>query len=119
VDVAIHHDRVARSSPFPKAEISLSTDESASRLERIRAFRMLVQRLPEKGRVTFLLHEVHGLSSAEIARIGGTSVFMARARLIFARRELARMLLKEPGLVEYAKTFEEGMGAQEPRGSTK
>jgi RNA polymerase sigma-70 factor (ECF subfamily) len=106
VDVAIRRDGAASSV----AETGLEADKTSSRFLRSRAFRLLVHRLPEKRRVTFLLHEVHGLSSAEIARIVGTSVLAVHARLLSARRELARMLQEEPSLAEFAKIFQE----QEP-----
>jgi RNA polymerase sigma-70 factor, ECF subfamily len=111
VDVALHAraaSSVAQTLPSPHAaESLLPSDERASRFERVRAFRRLVNRLPEKRRVAFLLHDVYGLSSAEVAGILDTSILAVRARLLHARRELTGMLQQEPGLVAFAKALEE------------
>ena len=54
--------------------------------------------------MVFMLHELHGLSQWEVAEVVDTSVLVVRARLFWARRELATKLKQEPCLVEFATT---------------
>jgi DNA-directed RNA polymerase specialized sigma24 family protein len=72
-------------------------------VERQRAFRRVVQELAENGRVVFVLHELYGLPDTEIAEILDTSILVVRARLFWARRELARRLQQEPCLAGLAE----------------
>jgi RNA polymerase sigma-70 factor (ECF subfamily) len=84
----------------------LSPDEDVARLERMRAFRRVIDQLAEKKRTVFLLHELEGLSPAEISKIVGAPVLTVRTRLFYARRELAEMLKHEPTLAAFAQAFE-------------
>jgi RNA polymerase sigma-70 factor (ECF subfamily) len=86
----------------------LSPDEDVARLERMRAFRRVIDQLAEKKRTVFLLHELEGLAPAEISKIVGAPVLTVRTRLFYARRELAEMLKQEPTLAAFAKAFERG-----------
>jgi RNA polymerase sigma-70 factor (ECF subfamily) len=121
VNVVLMHRRAAKSRPqlvAPHADemhvdSRLSPDEDVARLERMRAFRRVVDQLAEKKRVVFLLHELEGLAPAEISKIVGAPVLTVRTRLFYARRELAEMLKHEPTLAAFAQAFERS-GADEP-----
>jgi RNA polymerase sigma-70 factor (ECF subfamily) len=114
------HRRAAKSRPQLVAphtdevhvDSRLSPDEDVARLERMRAFRRVIDQLAEKKRTVFLLHELEGLSPAEISKIVGAPVLTVRTRLFYARRELAEMLKQEPTLAAFAQAFERG-GAEE------
>lgn len=107
VNVVLMHRRSAKSRPVltPEApndvvadEHQLGPHEVAERGERLRAFQRLLGRLAEKKRIVFILHELEGLSPAEIAEIVGAPVLTVRTRLFYARRELEEMLPEEPSL---------------------
>lgn len=114
VNVVLMHKRAARSRPQlvhpqgdeTRADARLAPDEDAARLERMRAFRRLIERLAEKKRTVFLLHELEGLSPTEISKIVDAPVLTVRTRLFYARRELAEMLNDEPCLAGFAAAFE-------------
>lgn len=121
VNVALMHRRAAKSRPtlseaVPEDRVaSQSTpapDEDAERRERIRAFGRLLDRLGDKKRVVFVLHELEGVAPSEIAHIVGAPVLTVRTRLFYARRELEAMLGEEPTLaamrVGLTKTPEPG-----------
>ena len=75
----------------------------------MRAFQRLLARLADKKRVVFVLHELEGMSPAEIADIVGAPVLTVRTRLFYARRELEAMLAEEPSLANLqASVHEEG-----------
>jgi RNA polymerase sigma-70 factor (ECF subfamily) len=113
VNVVLMQRRAARSRPqlvAPQADESqadprLPPDEDVARLERMRAFRRVIDRLAEKKRTVFLLHELEGLSPTEISKIVGAPVLTVRTRLFYARRELSQMLKDEPTLASFAKAF--------------
>lgn len=73
-------------------------DEEAERNERVRAFRRLLDRLADKKRVVFVLHELEGMSPQEISDVVGAPVLTVRTRLFYARRELEAMMSDEPSL---------------------
>ena len=107
VNVVLMHRRSARSRPVLTEEIpgelvgdELQTlpDEDVERRERMRAFQRLLAKLADKKRVVFVLHELEGLSPAEIAEVVGAPVLTVRTRLFYARRELEAMLNEEPTL---------------------
>jgi RNA polymerase sigma-70 factor (ECF subfamily) len=114
VNVVLMHRRAARSRPQLVAphvdevhvDSRLAPDEDVARLERMRAFRRVIDQLAEKKRTVFLLHELEGLSPAEISKIVGAPVLTVRTRLFYARRELAEMLRHEPTLAAFAQAFE-------------
>jgi RNA polymerase sigma-70 factor (ECF subfamily) len=106
VNVVLMYRRAARSRPVfadeplpdgPELD-SVMPDEDAERRERMRAFGRLLDRLADKKRVVFVLHELEGMSPSEIARIVGAPVLTVRTRLFYARRELEQMLAEEPSL---------------------
>ena len=111
VNVVLMHRRAARSRPTfadePPAEPSLRSaeltpDEDAQRRERMRAFARLLDRLAEKKRLVFVLHELEGIAPSEIAKIVGAPVLTVRTRLFYARRELEAMFAEEPALASLA-----------------
>lgn len=116
VNVVLMARRAAKSRPTHDGVIDddaaqpdgVLPDEDASRRERLRAFQRCIDRLPEKKRVVFILHELEGLPAAEIASVVGAPVLTVRTRLFYARRELARFMNDEPALSSYAARFERG-----------
>jgi RNA polymerase sigma-70 factor (ECF subfamily) len=116
VNVVLMVRRAAKSRPVftgepsadQEADRGLLPDEGAARHARIDAFRRLLDRLPEKKRTVFVLHELEGLTPAEIAEIVDAPVLTVRTRLFYARRELAEMMRDEPVLAQLA----EELGAQ-------
>jgi RNA polymerase sigma-70 factor (ECF subfamily) len=114
VNVVLMHRRAARSRPLlvhPQADPTqvdphLQPDEDVARLERMRAFRRLLDRLAEKKRTVFVLHEIEGMSPADIAKIVDAPVLTVRTRLFYARREITEMLKEEPSLAAFARAFE-------------
>lgn len=111
VNVVLMHRRSARSRPVLTEELpgelvadegQTLPDEEVDRLERMRAFQRLLSRLADKKRVVFVLHELEGMSPAEIADVVGAPVLTVRTRLFYARRELEAMLAEEPTLAPLA-----------------
>jgi RNA polymerase sigma-70 factor (ECF subfamily) len=107
VNVVLMHRRSAKSrpvfadEPVPDSRVNAQTiqpDDDVARRERMRAFRRLLERLAEKKRVVFILHELEGMAPAEIAKIVGAPILTVRTRLFYARRELEAMLADEPSL---------------------
>jgi RNA polymerase sigma-70 factor (ECF subfamily) len=107
VNVVLMHRRAARSRPTYAEEQAQDTtaddervapDEDVDRRERVRAFSRLLDRLAEKKRIVFVLHELEGMAPAEIAKAVGAPVLTVRTRLFYARREIEAMLCDEPAL---------------------
>ncbi|MBK6463199.1 MAG: RNA polymerase sigma factor [Myxococcales bacterium] len=107
VNVVLMHRRAARSRPTYTEEApddlahdakQVLPDEAAARHERMRAFGRLLDRLADKKRIVFVLHELEGKAPAEIAEIVGAPVLTVRTRLFYARRELEAMWQDEPSL---------------------
>jgi RNA polymerase sigma-70 factor (ECF subfamily) len=119
VNVVLMHRRAQRSRPVyteePPAEVTpdpeiVPPDEDADRRERMRAFARLLDRLADKKRVVFVLHELEGVPPAEIAVIVGAPVLTVRTRLFYARRELETMLADEPSLAALKATLSKDGG---------
>jgi RNA polymerase sigma-70 factor (ECF subfamily) len=110
VNVVLMHRRAARSRPVlvtgTLAPLLLSgdalPDEQVARRSRVVAFRRLLDRLSDKKRTVFILHELEGLPPAEVAAIVGAPVLTVRTRLFYARRELLSMLRDDPELANLA-----------------
>jgi RNA polymerase sigma-70 factor (ECF subfamily) len=107
VNVVLMHRRAARSRPTyseePHADTTpddetVAPDVDVDRRERVRAFARIVERLADKKRVVFILHELEGVPPQEIAVIVGAPVLTVRTRLFYARREIEAMLTDEPVL---------------------
>jgi RNA polymerase sigma-70 factor, ECF subfamily len=116
INVVLMARRAAKSRPTHDGTLDddapqpdgVAPDEDVSRRERLRAFQRCIDKLPEKKRVVFILHELEGLPAAEIAAAVGAPVLTVRTRLFYARRELARFMRDEPSLSSYASRFERG-----------
>jgi RNA polymerase sigma-70 factor (ECF subfamily) len=123
INVVLMHKRAARSRPqlvHPQADdiqpdSRLPPDEDVARLERMRAFRRLIDRLADKKKMVFVLHELEGRSPAEISKIVEAPVLTVRTRLFYARRELCEMLKDEPSLVGLAQAFEKARAETEDK----
>ena len=110
VNVVLMARRAAQSRPTFAADPpddstrddGLWPDEDAARRLRLQAFQRCVDRLPEKKRTVFVLHELEGLPAAEIAEIVGAPVLTVRTRLFYARQELADLMRQEPTLAGLA-----------------
>jgi RNA polymerase sigma-70 factor, ECF subfamily len=111
VNVVLMVRRAARSRPVFSGELMsdhepdgrLLPDEDAARRARVTAFRRLLERLPDKKRTVFILHELEGKLPAEIAEIVDAPVLTVRTRLFYARRELAEMMREDPLLAQLAE----------------
>ena len=118
VNVVLMHRRAARSRPMfadePVGDIEqpreLLPDQDAERRERMRAFGRLLDRLADKKRIVFVLHELEGISPEEIGKIVGAPVLTVRTRLFYARRELEAMLGEEPTLAGLEVGFSKASG---------
>jgi RNA polymerase sigma-70 factor (ECF subfamily) len=123
VNVVLMHRRAARSRPVfadePLGEVlaqggDAGPDEDVERRERVRAFGRLLDRLADKKRIVFVLHELEGISPSEIAKIVGAPILTVRTRLFYARREIEAMLGEEPSLaglqLRFSKVSGEGEG---------
>lgn len=109
VNIVLMHRRAQRSRPHLVEESArqvpidnLEPDEDAMRHERIRAFYAVLERLPEKKRTVFILHEIEGLHPKEIAQIVDSPALTVRTRLFYARREILQLLREEPALAPLA-----------------
>lgn len=106
LNVVLMHRRSAQSRPVlvgeqaaapPPAPEALPDEQVASRL-RIEALYRLLDRISEKKRTVFVLHDIQGIPPAEVATLVGAPVLTVRTRLFYARRELAALLGQEPAL---------------------
>jgi RNA polymerase sigma-70 factor, ECF subfamily len=121
VNVVLMHRRAARSRPVwtdaPESLVPADTqplpDEKLARQRRIAAFYRLLDRLSDKKRAVFVLHELEGLAPAEIGKIVEAPVLTVRTRLFYARRELLTMLREEPSLQVIAQELLPGL-AEDP-----
>ena len=120
VNVVLMHRRAARSRPVfadePLGEalvhgVEVPPDEDVERRERVRAFARLLDRLADKKRIVFVLHELEGISPTEIAKIVGAPVLTVRTRLFYARREIEAMLRDEPSLAGLEVRFSKASAA--------
>ena len=93
--VYVDNDAVVEAHPDTG---SLPPDADAERKARVRAFGRLLDRLSEKKRTVFILHELEGMSPQEIAGVVGVPVLTVRTRLFYARREIEELLKAEPTL---------------------
>jgi RNA polymerase sigma-70 factor (ECF subfamily) len=106
VNVVLMHRRANRSRPVlasedlapPAADPRPLPDEEVERSLRVAVLEQLMERLSEKKRTVFVLHELQGLSPLEIAEIVGAPVLTVRTRLFYARRELMSLIAHEPVL---------------------
>lgn len=78
-----------------------SPQQSLERREMMATVYRVLDQLSPKKRVVFVLHEMLGLDSKEIAEQLGTNVLTVRTRLHYARKEFYQLIL-ETGLFEGA-----------------
>jgi len=106
VNVVLMHRRAARSRPVLQAapddsfgaDVRDLPDDQLARARRIAAFYRLLDRMSDKKRAVFVLHELEGLAPSEVAKVVGAPVLTVRTRLFYARRELLELLREEPAL---------------------
>jgi len=117
VNVVLMHRRAAKSRPvFDEApehvgavDYHPGADEQVERERRVQAFHRLLDRLSDKKRLVFVLHELEGLPPGEIAKIVGSPVLTVRTRLFYARRELLALLAEEPSLAGLASELSQAV----------
>ncbi len=107
VNVVLMHRRAERSRPVLTEELApgsvedaraVQPDEEAFRRTRIGAFFDTLKEISEKKRVVFILHDLEGMTPAEIGEVVGAPVLTVRTRLFYARRELEEKMSKNPVL---------------------
>jgi RNA polymerase sigma-70 factor (ECF subfamily) len=111
VNVVLMQRRAAKSRPVLHeaaddafgADVHDLPDDQVARARRVSAFYRLLDRLSDKKRAVFVLHELEGLSPSEIAKIVSAPVLTVRTRLFYARRELLALLRDEPALEVVAR----------------
>ncbi len=114
VNVVLMQRRRAKSRPsFANEEAGrnepddgLLPDQDLARQRRIQAFHRLLDQLSEKKRNVFVLHEIEGMSPAEIAELVDCPVLTVRTRLFYARKELTEMMRNEPALAALVAEME-------------
>lgn len=110
VNVVLMNRRAARSRPVfshdglsdHEPDLGARPDDEAARRERLAAFRRVLEKLPEKKRTVFVLHEIEGLPPVEIATVVDAPVLTVRTRLFYARKEICELMREEPSLVGLA-----------------
>jgi RNA polymerase sigma-70 factor (ECF subfamily) len=110
VNVALMHRRAAKSRPVivaaPQEPLLLDEssppDEQLLRRRRIEALYRLLDRVSDKKRAVYVLHELEGMTPNEISKVVGAPVLTVRTRLFYARREVLAMLREEPALAAVA-----------------
>lgn len=119
VNVVLMQRRRARSRPVLRFEErpvereelgDIAPDEDLQRQRRMRAFRQLVDRLSEKKRTVFVLHELEGMAPVDIAKVVDCPILTVRTRLFYARKQLAELMLNDPLLGEFAEALSHGRG---------
>jgi RNA polymerase sigma-70 factor (ECF subfamily) len=106
VNVVLMQRRAARSRPVLHeaaddafgADLRDLPDDQVARARRVSAFYRLLDRLSDKKRAVFVLHELEGMAPSEIAKVVSAPVLTVRTRLFYARRELLALLREEPSL---------------------
>lgn len=93
------HEEAARHEPTEEP----SPDQVVARRRRVETFRGLLDKLSDKKRTVFVLHELEGMPPAEIADVVECPVLTVRTRLFYARKELAELMRNEPTLVGVAE----------------
>lgn len=106
INVVLMHRRSLRSRPtWTQSEVSAETqhpgllpDDEFVRKRNVTALYEQLEKLSEKKRTVFILHEIEGLSPAEIAKAVDAPVLTVRTRLFYARRELLELFRSDPYL---------------------
>jgi RNA polymerase sigma-70 factor (ECF subfamily) len=82
-------------------------DEQIAQRRQVRALCRILERLSEKKRTAYLLHDIDGLPPADIAQLVGAPVLTVRTRLFYARREIVGRMSEEPSLRALASWIEQ------------
>ncbi len=114
VNVVLMQRRRARSRPTytheeaarHESDDGLLPDQDLERRRRLAAFRGLLDKLSDKKRTVFVLHELEGMAPADIAEIVECPVLTVRTRLFYARRELTQLMQAEPSLAPVIRAQE-------------
>jgi RNA polymerase sigma-70 factor (ECF subfamily) len=122
VNVVLMQRRAARSRPVLQeasdetfgADARDLPDDQLARARRVAAFYRLLDRLSDKKRAVFVLHELEGMSPSEVAQVVGAPVLTVRTRLFYARRELLGMLRDEPTLEFVARELRQEASGDQP-----
>lgn len=124
VNVVLMTRRRARSRPTYTSEEAArhepadvpTPDQDVGRARRIEAFQRLLEKLSDKKRAVFVLHEIEGMPPEEIAAIVDCPVLTVRTRLFYARKELAQLMRGEPSLASLAELGERKTQRQREKG---
>jgi RNA polymerase sigma-70 factor, ECF subfamily len=81
--------------PSTDADARVLAREALARLQRC------LRKLPAKRRVAFVLCAIEGMTPQQAAEVAGTTSLVMRGRLLWARREIARMLKNDPYLASW------------------
>ena len=114
VNVVLMQRRAQRSRPqlVDASETAVTEDlgplpdEQIAQRRQVRALCRILERLSDKKRTTYLLHDIEGLPPADIARMVGAPVLTVRTRLFYARREIVGRMSEEPSLRALASWIE-------------
>ena len=93
--------------------VSADTESRLHAREALARLQRCLRKLPDKRRVAFVLCAIEGLTPSEAAEVAGTSAVVMRCRLLWARRELARMLEHDPYLAPYLEAAGAGSRSRE------
>jgi len=104
VNVAYQQIR-KRKKNLPPVDVNLFANELVSneadpekavrQMERARQLQEIIQQLPAKKRIVFMLHEVEGYTPQEIAEMLDCSKFTIKSRLFYARKEFNRLIRQQ------------------------
>lgn len=111
VNVVLMQRRAEKSRPVLTEELAspvedddaVLPDVDADRRTRVAAFFEVLESLGEKKRIVFVLHDLEGMSPADISTVVDAPVLTVRTRLFYARRELEERMRAHPllaGIVE-------------------
>lgn len=95
------HDSVSLESMPDLVDPEAAIDDRVMAREALARLQRCLRRLPAKRRIAFVLCAIEGLTAAEAAERAGTSALAMRCRLLWARREVARMLRGDPYLAAW------------------
>ena len=95
------HKEVALEAVPEPIDPEVAADERLLAREALGRLQRALRRLPAKRRLAFALCAIEGLTPSEAAELAGTTAVAMRCRLVWARRELARLLDHDPYLAPY------------------
>jgi RNA polymerase sigma-70 factor (ECF subfamily) len=104
VNIALQELRKNRKRPLPNSEShisSLAANPNTSPLNVLEEKELqsivyrILEKLPPKKRIVFIMHEIQGIPAAEIAKIVRAPLFTVRTRLFYARKEFYQLFAKE------------------------